>query len=99
MAFSIKERGNMEILLAVYIIMNIIGLVVMWVDKNRAIKHKYRISERTLWLTALFGGAIGTTAGMQLFRHKTKHLSFRFGFPMLAAVEAILFFYFMIKAA
>jgi uncharacterized membrane protein YsdA (DUF1294 family) len=79
--------------------MNIIGLVVMWVDKNRAIKHKYRIPERTLWLTALFGGAIGTTAGMQLFRHKTKHLSFKFGFPILAAVEVILFFYFMIKAA
>jgi uncharacterized membrane protein YsdA (DUF1294 family) len=89
----------MEIFLAAYIIMNIIGLVVMWVDKNRAIKHKYRIPERTLWLTALFGGAIGTTAGMQLFRHKTKHLSFKFGFPILAAVEVILFFYFMIKAA
>jgi uncharacterized membrane protein YsdA (DUF1294 family) len=89
----------MEIFLTAYIMMNIIGLVVMWVDKNRAIKHKYRISERTLWLTALFGGAIGTTAGMQLFRHKTKHLSFKFGFPMLAAVEVILFFYFMIKAA
>jgi uncharacterized membrane protein YsdA (DUF1294 family) len=83
----------MEILLAAYIIMNIIGLVVMWVDKNRAINHKYRISERTLWLIALFGGAFGTTLGMRLFHHKTKHLSFKLGFPMLATAEMILLIY------
>jgi uncharacterized membrane protein YsdA (DUF1294 family) len=71
----------------------------MWVDKKRAIKHQYRIRERTLWLTAFIGGAVGTTAGMQLFRHKTKHVSFKWGFPLLAAVEVILFFYIMIKAA
>jgi uncharacterized membrane protein YsdA (DUF1294 family) len=74
--------------------MNIIGMIVMKVDKNRAIKHQYRISEKTLWLIALFGGAVGTTAGMQLYRHKTKHLSFKFGFPILALAEIILLGYF-----
>lgn len=59
-------------------------------DKKRAKKHQYRISERTLWLVALFGGAIGTTAGMQIYRHKTKHLAFQIGFPFLAGVELIL---------
>ncbi|MBV7506057.1 DUF1294 domain-containing protein [Bacillus sp. sid0103] len=77
----------MKIWLVVYVIMNIAGLVIMWEDKKRARKHEYRISERTLWLVALFGGAVGTTAGMQLYRHKTKHLSFKIGFPILAVFE------------
>lgn len=78
-------------LAAAYVIMNIAGLLIMWVDKKRAQKHEYRISERTLWLVALLGGAAGTTAGMQLFRHKTKHLSFKIGFPVLAIIEIVLF--------
>jgi uncharacterized membrane protein YsdA (DUF1294 family) len=77
-----------------YLLMNLVGLFIMKVDKNRAIHHEYRISEKSLWLTALLGGAVGTTLGMQLFRHKTKHLSFKVGFPLLAVIELILFIYF-----
>ncbi|WP_411833736.1 DUF1294 domain-containing protein [Neobacillus niacini] len=84
----------MTTILVGYIIMNLIGMIVMKVDKERAKKHQYRISEKTLWLIALFGGAVGTTLGMQLFRHKTKHLSFKVGFPFLAAAEIILLGYF-----
>lgn len=80
-------------LLIVYFIMNIVGVYLMGNDKSRAKKHQYRISERTLWLVALFGGAVGTTIGMQLFRHKTKHLSFKVGFPLLAIGEIILIIY------
>jgi uncharacterized membrane protein YsdA (DUF1294 family) len=79
-------------------IMNIAGVSIMKVDKNRAIKHQYRISERTLWLVALFGGAIGCTIGMNTFRHKTKHLSFKIGFPFLAIIDAILYIYFLYLA-
>ncbi|MFK9091227.1 DUF1294 domain-containing protein [Bacillus salipaludis] len=80
----------MTIWLAGVFIMNIVGFLIMGEDKKRAKKHEYRIRERTLWLVALFGGAIGTTAGMQLYRHKTKHLSFKIGFPVLAVVELVL---------
>jgi uncharacterized membrane protein YsdA (DUF1294 family) len=84
----------MDTLFGVFIIMNLIGLIVMKIDKERAKKHQYRISEKTLWLIAIFGGAVGTTAGMQFFRHKTKHLPFKLGFPLLAAAEIILLGYF-----
>lgn len=84
----------MELLGGAYIIMNLIGLIVMRIDKNRAKKHQYRISERTLWLVAIFGGAVGTTAGMFIYRHKTKHTLFKVGFPLLAIIEMTLFFYF-----
>jgi uncharacterized membrane protein YsdA (DUF1294 family) len=85
----------MKLVVGVYLIMNLIGLIIMRIDKNRAIKHQYRISENTLWLVAIFGGAVGTTAGMKLYRHKTKHLSFKIGFPLLAIVEVVLFGYFL----
>lgn len=77
----------MKAWLVAYLIMNIAGLVIMWEDKKRAKKHEYRISERTLWMVALLGGAVGATAGMQLYRHKTKHTSFKIGFPALAVIE------------
>jgi uncharacterized membrane protein YsdA (DUF1294 family) len=78
-------------IIILFIIMNSAGLVIMKVDKSKAVKHQYRISEQTLWLVALFGGAIGTTIGMNVFRHKTKHLSFKIGFPLLAVIEAIIY--------
>ncbi|WP_455660768.1 DUF1294 domain-containing protein [Pradoshia sp.] len=79
-------------LLAVYIVlMSVVLLVMMKNDKERARRNQYRISEKTLWITALLGGAVGGVLGMQLFRHKTKHLSFRFGFPLLAVLDAAVF--------
>jgi uncharacterized membrane protein YsdA (DUF1294 family) len=92
MAFSIGGGNGM--LAAAYLVMNIVGFIMMRIDKTRAQKRKYRISEKNLWLVALFGGAVGTTLGMFQFRHKTKHIAFRFGFPLLAIIEVILFSYF-----
>ena len=77
------------------IVINLVGLIIMKVDKQKAIKQQYRISERTLCVVAIIGGAVGTTLGMNLFRHKTKHLSFKIGFPVLAIIEILLLsFYF-----
>lgn len=75
------------------LVINLLGLSVMYVDKNRARKRQYRISERTLWLIALIGGAVGSTCGMLFFRHKTKHLIFKIGQPLLAIIDAALLFY------
>lgn len=93
MAFSIGEVIRMTLLAIA--IMNVVGLAIMRIDKTRAKRHQYRISEKTLWLVAIFGGAIGATAGMQLFRHKTKHTSFKFGFPLLAIIQIILLYLFL----
>jgi uncharacterized membrane protein YsdA (DUF1294 family) len=79
-----------------FIIINMIGLFMMRADKQRAIKHQFRISERTLWAIAIFGGAIGTTMGMNIYRHKTKHRSFKIGFPLLAVGDVLLYIYLLI---
>ena len=52
-------------LLANYIIsINLIGIILMFLDKRKAVKNKWRISENTLMLTALIGGALGILIGM-----------------------------------
>lgn len=71
-------------------VLNIIGFIIMGIDKQRAKQRQYRISETTLWIIALVGGAIGSTVGMQFFRHKTKHKQFKWGFPVVAVLDIIL---------
>ena len=65
------------------LLMNIVGLYVMYSDKRRAIKQRFRIPERMLFIVSLLGGSIGTWAGMYLFRHKTKHWYFVVGMPLI----------------
>lgn len=81
-------------ILAVYLlIINLIGFANMGIDKRKAIRHKYRISEKALFLTALAGGSFGSILGMQLFRHKTKHWYFVFGMPALLILQLLLLFF------
>lgn len=77
-----------ENIIAVYLAaMTIAGLGVMALDKWRAIYHKWRISERTLFVVALLGGSAGTWAGMYLFHHKTRHKQFVIGMPIIFIVQ------------
>ena len=62
----------------------------MGIDKFMVRTGCRRISERTLFVFALLGGAVGGTAGMFLFHHKTKHWYFRLLFPLFAAAQAAL---------
>ena len=70
--------------------MNLLGLIVMWSDKCRAQRGKWRIPEKTLFLVSILGGSIGTWAGMYLFRHKTRHWYFVIGMPLILALQVIL---------
>ena len=58
-------------------------------DKRRAKKEGRRVPEKTLFSWALLGGAAGGWLGMRVFRHKTKHWYFKFGFPLLAVLEGM----------
>ena len=71
------------------ILVNIIAFAAFGIDKRKAVKHKYRISEATLLGLAIIGGSAGALAGMHLFHHKTKKLLFR-AVPMLLAVQIAL---------
>lgn len=76
---------------------NLIGLLVMYIDKKKAKYGKWRISEKTLLIVALLGGSIGTIIGMYWFRHKTQKIKFTLGFPTILISEIIIITYFLIK--
>jgi uncharacterized membrane protein YsdA (DUF1294 family) len=63
------------------------------IDKYKAKHHRWRVPEATLWLLALLGGAGGAWLGMLLFRHKTKHLQFVIGMPLMIAVNGAVVVY------
>ena len=72
------------------IIINLIGFGIMGVDKKRAIRGAWRISEASLFATALLGGALGCTLGMHHFRHKTRHWHFKYGMPAIFVAQVLL---------
>lgn len=80
----------MEVLLSYLVIINLLGVLLMGTDKRRAVRGKWRIPEKTLFLVALAGGSPGILFGMQAFRHKTKHEAFRFGVPALLLGQLVL---------
>lgn len=66
---------------------NIISFVLFGVDKRRAVSGGWRISERTLLISAAAGGGIGALAGMYLFHHKTRKRRFTLGIPLIILAE------------
>ena len=80
----------MMIILIYLLLVNVIGFVQMFVDKKRAQNNQWRIKEVTLFLTAAIGGSIGSMLGMKVFRHKTKHLSFMIGMPLIFIAQVAL---------
>lgn len=68
----------------IFAVMNAVGFALMGADKRRAEKGAFRIPERTLIAVAFMLGGAGSFCGMFVFRHKTKHASFRILLPLSA---------------
>ena len=78
-----------QILLVYLLLVNAAGFLLMLVDKIKAKRNLWRIPEATLMGVALIGGSIGSIAGMNLFRHKTKHAKFYIGLPVILALQIV----------
>lgn len=79
----------MKLLLYYLLIINAAGFLLMLVDKWKAKKNRWRVRESTLLIVAALGGSVGSLAGMYLFRHKTQHLKFTLGIPLILAAQCI----------
>lgn len=75
-----------------FLIINLIAFIIMGIDKKKAKKRQWRIPEKTLFLNAIIGGSIGMIIGMKFFHHKTKHLSFQLGIPIILVIQLLVFF-------
>ena len=72
---------------------NIVSFFLYGIDKYKAKKNKWRISEATLLMIAVIGGSIGAWAGMQLWHHKTMHKKFKYGIPLIIIMQIALVAY------
>lgn len=79
-----------------FLSINIILFILTYIDKQKAIHHKWRIRESTLIGLAFLGGSIGLLLGMYTFRHKTKHPLFFIGGPLILIFQlyVLLFIFF-----
>lgn len=74
-------------ILAYFALITIVAFALMGIDKRKAKKGAFRISEASLFIAALLGGSIGSVAGMLVFHHKTNHWYFQAFMPLIALVQ------------
>lgn len=80
--------------LAYYLLaINAVIFIVYGIDKYKAKKAKWRISEATLLLLAVLGGSIGAWIGMKVWHHKTMHKKFKYGIPAILLIQIALMAY------
>lgn len=79
------------------VVINLFAFFLMWLDKRRAQKGEWRISENGLLMAGVLGGCPGAIAGMYKFRHKTKKPKFYIGLPTILVTQIVLVIYLVIK--
>ena len=82
-----KELITSQNFIIYIVVINLIGFAVMYIDKQKAKKGKWRIPEKTIFIITAIGGGIGTIAGMYKFRHKTQKGIFKIGLPFLLILD------------
>ena len=92
---SFQELFSMRNIILYFIVINIFGFFIMWLDKRKAKKGAWRIPEKTLFIITALGGGIGTIAGMYTFRHKTQKIQFVIGLPFITILEIVTIVYFV----
>lgn len=80
---------NPKILFIWLVAINLISFAAFGIDKRKAVKGRFRISELTLFVLSLAGGSPGGLAAMYTFRHKTKKWYFKFGIPLILVLQLV----------
>ena len=93
---EIQNIFTVKNIIIYFIVINIIGFLIMYIDKQKAKKGKWRIPEKVLFIITALGGGIGTIAGMYTFRHKTQKIAFVIGFPAITILEILAIIYFIL---
>lgn len=87
----VKRGEKMKLLLIYLLIINLYGMGLIIADKTKARKGSWRIPEKRLFIVGLFGAAVGMFISMNIIRHKTKHISFMLGFPVMIGLHIALY--------
>ena len=92
-----EQTGDMKAIILYLIAINVVTFLVYGLDKWKAKRDAWRISETTLLLLAAAGGSVGALLGMQIFRHKTKHVKFTVGVPVILLVQVALVIWWLLR--
>ena len=76
------------------VVINVVSFMMFGIDKYKARRGQWRISEATLLAVAAIGGSIGARMGMKVWHHKTLHSKFRYGVPIMLLAHIALMAYF-----
>ncbi len=85
-----------ELLPYIILFLNILGFVMVMLDKYEAKNRLWRIPERTFFLLSILGGGIGVFLGLLIFNHKTKHWYFMTLIPFIIIIQ-VLFIYYLVN--
>ena len=85
---------NLHSLMMYYLLaVNVVAFAAFGIDKYKAKRGLWRISEATLLLLAVVGGSLGALLGMRIWHHKTQHAKFRYGLPLIILAQIALIYY------
>ncbi len=90
-----NDHGYLHIVLIYLAVINVVTFFVYCIDKWKAKKSKWRISETALLGLAVLGGSIGAWLGMKVWHHKTLHKKFKYGVPAIIIIQLALIIYFV----
>ena len=80
----------LQIVFIYIVVINVLTFFVYGIDKWKAKRSKWRISEATLLILAIIGGSIGAWLGMKVWHHKTMHKKFKYGLPLILVAQIAL---------
>lgn len=87
----LSKFNDLEVMVLIYLlVVNILSFLAMYLDKSKARNKKGRISENTLMILSVIGGAAGSLIGMTIFRHKTSKKKFYIGVPLIYIITQML---------
>ena len=82
--------------MAYFAIISLVAIAVTVADKVKAKSGAWRVKERTLFIISALGGGIAMYITMHVIRHKTKHMSFMIGIPLIIAAQVAAFIFFVL---
>ncbi|QXH48937.1 DUF1294 domain-containing protein [Pseudomonas xanthosomatis] len=81
--------GQSWLALALYPLASLVSVMLYWQDKQQARRQGWRTPEKVLHASELLGGWPGALLAQQLFRHKTRKLSYQLVFWAIVLVHQV----------